>query len=398
MVAVRVVLDAAAVRAAEVGGGEARGPGPARRPDRRGLDGDAVAADAGRGRVAHGDKPFTRPEQVAGDRARAERRPRPAARVPGVSVTRRRSPRTWKVDGHRRPAPARSRDRRRPAAGGEPHERARRRRRRRAHGSPRPRSTGCGSGPASSSPDGSDRGRSARSPGGRAVLAASADDTDVGRVALVVARRRASAVARGRPARASARRGPAGAGRAARYAPARDRTHRQRDRGPGACDRTGHRGRGRRRRGRDHHDRRPRCEAMAEAELFWAMVPEGAGRLEVDVVHRARRLRGARLRRRLDRLVGDGEHHVVVLRRDLHGRGCGAARCSPTATKGIHAGMLGPVGTARRVDGGYRVSGRYQFGSGCAHALVHRCRAPSRSTTTAPRSRPRAACPRCAWC
>jgi alkylation response protein AidB-like acyl-CoA dehydrogenase len=36
--------------------------------------------------------------------------------------------------------------------------------------------------------------------------------------------------------------------------------------------------------------------------------------------------------------------------------------------RGIHAGMLGPVGTARATDDGFAVSGKYQFGSGCAHA------------------------------
>ncbi|MDQ1385223.1 MAG: hypothetical protein QOG65_2602 [Actinomycetota bacterium] len=35
---------------------------------------------------------------------------------------------------------------------------------------------------------------------------------------------------------------------------------------------------------------------------------------------------------------------------------------------GIHAGMLGPVGSARRADDGFVVAGRYQFGSGCGHA------------------------------
>ena len=36
--------------------------------------------------------------------------------------------------------------------------------------------------------------------------------------------------------------------------------------------------------------------------------------------------------------------------------------------RGIHAGMLGPVGTARADDDGFVVTGRYSFGSGCAHA------------------------------
>jgi alkylation response protein AidB-like acyl-CoA dehydrogenase len=37
-------------------------------------------------------------------------------------------------------------------------------------------------------------------------------------------------------------------------------------------------------------------------------------------------------------------------------------------TPAIHAGMLGPMGQATRIEGGYRVSGRYQFGSGSGHA------------------------------
>ena len=38
------------------------------------------------------------------------------------------------------------------------------------------------------------------------------------------------------------------------------------------------------------------------------------------------------------------------------------------AGSSVHAGMLGPMGEATPVDGGFLVSGRYQFGSGSGHA------------------------------
>ena len=49
---------------------------------------------------------------------------------------------------------------------------------------------------------------------------------------------------------------------------------------------------------------------------------------------------------------------------------------------GIHAGMLGPVGTARAVDDGFTVTGRYQFGSG-SRTRPGRSRNAERSAPTA---------------
>ena len=40
----------------------------------------------------------------------------------------------------------------------------------------------------------------------------------------------------------------------------------------------------------------------------------------------------------------------------------------PLAEARAAAGMFAPLGVAHRVPGGYRVSGDYAFGSGCAHA------------------------------
>ncbi len=62
---------------------------------------------------------------------------------------------------------------------------------------------------------------------------------------------------------------------------------------------------------------KPVVDAIAEQQLFWTMVPKvvrRAGGADRDL---PRRVRGAGLRRRLDRLVGDGERVVVGVRRAL---------------------------------------------------------------------------------
>ena len=108
-------------------------------------------------------------------------------------------------------------------------------------------------------------------------------------------------------------------------------------------------------------------QAIADAELFWAMVPEELGGLEVDVTT------ALALFEALAHADGStGWSAMANITSScfaaIYTGADAAAAMFADGEKSIHAGMLGPVGTARRVDGGYRVSGRYQFGSGCAHA------------------------------
>lgn len=108
-------------------------------------------------------------------------------------------------------------------------------------------------------------------------------------------------------------------------------------------------------------------QAIADAELFWALVPKELGGLEVDV------LTALAVFEALAHADGSTGWSAManITSSCFAGIYTGpdaAAAMFTNGQKGIHAGMLGPVGTARRVDGGYRVHGRYQFGSGCAHA------------------------------
>ncbi len=107
--------------------------------------------------------------------------------------------------------------------------------------------------------------------------------------------------------------------------------------------------------------------ALADAELFWAMVPKELGGLEIDV---ATALAVFEALAHADGSTGwSAMANITSSCFAAIYTGEDAARAMfATGEMGIHAGMLGPVGTARRVEGGYRVSGRYQFGSGCAHA------------------------------
>ena len=110
-------------------------------------------------------------------------------------------------------------------------------------------------------------------------------------------------------------------------------------------------------------------EALAEQDLFWLLVPEEFGGLGTDVCT------SLAVFEELARADGSTGWSLMANATSS----CFAAiytgptrrtRCSTNDARGIHAGMLGPVGSARRVPGGYEVSGRYQFGSGCAHASV----------------------------
>ena len=113
---------------------------------------------------------------------------------------------------------------------------------------------------------------------------------------------------------------------------------------------------------------------------------------------RARGVRGARLRRRLDRLVGDGERDLVGVRRDLLRRRRRRRRCSRARAPGIHAGMFGPVGQRdarrRRLRGLRPLPVRQRLRA----RDVDRRRRDRDRRDGEPSCTRRRACPRCASC
>ncbi|MFC8042864.1 acyl-CoA dehydrogenase family protein [Nocardia sp. NPDC057353] len=108
-------------------------------------------------------------------------------------------------------------------------------------------------------------------------------------------------------------------------------------------------------------------QALADAELFWILVPEEYGGAGLDIV-------GAfRVIQELSRADGSTgwafmanscSTAVAVGFMDQ----AGAREMFAGPERGITAGMIVPTGSAVRVDGGYRVSGCFQFASGSAHA------------------------------
>lgn len=109
-------------------------------------------------------------------------------------------------------------------------------------------------------------------------------------------------------------------------------------------------------------------EALADAELFWMLVPRELGGAEAGIEDALGVFE--------ELAYADGSTGWSAMA-NATSSAFAAIYTSTEAAKtmfdggrrGIHAGMLGPVGTALGTDdGGFVVSGRYQFGSGCAHA------------------------------
>ena len=108
-------------------------------------------------------------------------------------------------------------------------------------------------------------------------------------------------------------------------------------------------------------------DALADAGLFGLMVPEALGGMEAGL--------GTTLAVYEELSRADGSTGWSVLANATTSAFAGAycddaaARdMFATGERAIHAGQFAPVGSAERVDAGYRVSGRYRFGSGSEHA------------------------------
>lgn len=111
----------------------------------------------------------------------------------------------------------------------------------------------------------------------------------------------------------------------------------------------------------------PVYEALAEADLFWGLIPEELGGAGLDIVSAFKIIQEIT---RADSSAGwafmanAGSMGVAVGFTNPEG----SREMFGGTERGITAGMIVPTGKAVRVDGGYRVTGRFQFGSGSAHA------------------------------
>jgi alkylation response protein AidB-like acyl-CoA dehydrogenase len=108
-------------------------------------------------------------------------------------------------------------------------------------------------------------------------------------------------------------------------------------------------------------------DALDDAGLFGLMVPEVLGGTEAGL------LQTVEVFEELSR--ADGSTGWSLLANASTSSFAGAYTGDDAADamfsgpgRAIHAGMFAPVGTSEIVDGGYRISGRYRFGSGSEHA------------------------------
>ncbi|MEJ2867769.1 acyl-CoA dehydrogenase family protein [Actinomycetospora sp. OC33-EN08] len=112
---------------------------------------------------------------------------------------------------------------------------------------------------------------------------------------------------------------------------------------------------------------RPVVEALVEREIFWALVPRELGGAGLGIVESLKMVEElARADGSVGWAVMSNAFSTGIAAGFLSDQG--ARDLFAGAQRGITAGMILPTGSGRRVEGGYRVTGRYGFGSGTGHA------------------------------
>jgi alkylation response protein AidB-like acyl-CoA dehydrogenase len=113
----------------------------------------------------------------------------------------------------------------------------------------------------------------------------------------------------------------------------------------------------------------PLVDAIREAGIFRMWVPQSLGGLEADypaglrVIEELSRQDGAT---GWTAMIGAGGGAFLAYIDPEEARALTGERAS-----NIGAGALAPKGTAKAVEGGYRVTGRWPLGSGCMHSAWH---------------------------